>query len=239
MALKELFKRGISSLLKRKKTDPVSGESQKLITYTPEAKKQTAKQLAKQDAQRPVKVDRKITDDLLMGESQQPAFGSATYDWVMKKGPGKYNADEWINHLTSTRTVNYKIFGKPTKRIERGPKRFTYDKGSRFAGKEATINKEELFDTNLATFDELGNITGGLLGAAKRFGLKLSAQDIGNMIKMNPVNRLKPVEYGGVFTSPKVETILKGLTSKIDDLTLTAPAGNRIFPNIKSDLSVS
>ena len=47
MALKELFKRGISSLLKRKKTDPVSGESQKLITYTPEAKKQTAKQLAK------------------------------------------------------------------------------------------------------------------------------------------------------------------------------------------------
>jgi hypothetical protein len=31
MALKELFKRGISSLLKKKKTDPVSGESQKLI----------------------------------------------------------------------------------------------------------------------------------------------------------------------------------------------------------------
>ena len=236
MALKELFKRGISSLLKRKKTDPVSGESQKLITYTPEAKKQTAKQLAKQDAQRPVKVDRKITDDLLMGESQQPAFGSATYDWVMKKGPGKYNADEWINHLTSTRTVNYKIFGKPTKRIERGPKRFTYDKGSRFAGKEATINKEELFDTNLATFDELGNITGGLLGAAKRFGLKLSAQDIGNMIKMNPVNRLKPVEYGGVFTSPKIDTILKGVTSQIDDLSKTSPVAARIFPTIKRNL---
>ena len=235
MALKELFKRGISSLLKRKKTDPVSGESQKLITYTPEAKKQTARQLAKQDAQRPVKVDRKITDDLLMGESQQPAFGSATYDWVMKKGPGKYNADEWINHLTSTRTVNYKIFGKTAKRIERGPKRFTYDKGSRFAGKEATINKEELFDTNLATFDELGNITGGLLGAAKRFGLKLSAQDIGNMIKMNPVNRLKPVEFGGVFNSPKAETIFKGLNSKMDDLAKTTGADFKfadISPNL-------
>jgi hypothetical protein len=236
MALKELFKRGISSLLKRKKTDPVSGESQKLITYTPDAKTQTAKQLAKQDAQLPVKVDRKITDDLLMGETRQPAFGSSTYDWVMRKGPGKYNADEWIDHLTSSRKVNYKVFGKNATRTERGPKRFTYDKGSRFAGKEATINKEELFDTNLATFDDFGNITGGLIGAAKRFGLKLSAQDIGNMIKMNPVNRLKPVEYGGVFTSPKVETILKGLTSKIDDLTLTAPAGNRIFPNIKSNL---
>jgi hypothetical protein len=236
MALKELFKRGISSLLKRKKTDPVSGESQKLITYTPEAKTQTAKQLAKQDAQLPVKVDRKITDDLLMGESRQPAFGSSTYDWVMKKGPGKYSADEWIDHLTSTRKVNYKVFGKPTTRIERGPKRFTYDKGSRFAGKEATINKEELFDTNLATFDDFGNITGGLIGAAKRFGLKLSAQDIGNMIKMNPVNRLKPVEYGGVFTSPKIDTILKGVTSQIDDLSKTSPVAARIFPTIKRNL---
>jgi len=236
MALKELFKRGISSLLKRKKTDPVSGESQKLITYTPEAKTQTAKQLAKQDAQLPVKVDRKITDDLLMGETKQPAFGSSTYDWVMRKGPGKYSADEWIDHLTSTRKVNFKVFGKPSTRIERGPKRFTYDKGSRFAGKEATINKEELFDTNLATFDDVGNITGGLIGAAKRFGLKLSAQDIGNMIKMNPVNRLKPVEFGGVFSSPKVDTILKGVTSQIDDLSKTSPVAARIFPTIKRNL---
>jgi hypothetical protein len=236
MALKELFKRGISSLLKRKKTDPVSGESQKLITYTPDAKTQTAKQLAKQDAQLPVKVDRKITDDLLMGETRQPAFGSSTYDWVMRKGPGKYNADEWIDHLTSSRKVNYKVFGKNATRTERGPKRFTYDKGSRFAGKEATINKEELFDTNLATFDDFGNITGGLIGAAKRFGLKLSAQDIGNMIKMNPVNRLKPVEFGGVFTSPKVDTILKGVTSQIDDLSKTSPVAARIFPSIKRNL---
>ena len=78
MALKEFLKRGIQSLLKKKKTDPVSGESQKLITYQPEAKKQTAKALAKQDAQLPVKVARKITDDLLMGETTQPAFGSST-----------------------------------------------------------------------------------------------------------------------------------------------------------------
>jgi len=233
MALKELFKRGISSLLKKKKTDPVSGDTQKLITYTKESKQLPAKTLAKQDAQLPVKVERKITDDLLMGESQQPAFGSSTYDWVMRKGPGKYSADEWIDHLTSTRKVNYKVFGKNATRTERGPKRFTYDKGSRFAGKEATINKEELFDTNLATFDDFGNITGGLIGAAKRFNLKLSAQDIGNMIKMNPVNRLKPVEFGGVFTSPKVDTILKGVTSQIDDLSKTSPVAARIFPTIK------
>jgi len=222
MALKELFKRGISSLLKKKKTDPVSGDTQKLITYTPEAKKETAKQLAKRDAQVPVKVDRNITDDLLMGESQQPAFGSSTYDWVMRKGPGKYSADEWIDHLTSTRKVNFKVFGKPSSRIERGPKRFTYDKGSRFAGKEATVNKEELFDTNLATFDDFGNITGGLLGAAKRFNLKLSAQDLGNMIKMNPVNRLKPVEFGGNFNTPKMTNLIQGADDMLVDLSRTA-----------------
>ena len=235
MALKELFKRGIQSLLKKKKTDPVSGETQKLITYTPQAKTQTAKQIAKQDAQLPVKVDRKITDDLLMGENVQPAFGSSTYDWVMRKGPGKYSADEWIDHLTSTRNVSYKVFGKPATRVERGPKRFTYDKGSRFAGKEATISKEELFDTNLATFDEFGNITGGLLGAAKKFNLKLSAQDVGNMIKLNPVNRLKPVEYGGVFSSPKMDTIFKGLNSKIDDLAKTTGADFK-FPDIEPNI---
>ena len=237
MALKELFKRGISSLLKKKKTDPVSGETQKLITYTPEAKKETAKQLAKRDAQVPVKVDRNITDDLLMGESQQPAFGSSTYDWVMRKGPGKYSADEWIDHLTSTRKVNFKIFGKPSSRIERGPKRFTYDKGSRFAGKEATANKEELFDTNLATFDDLGNITGGLLGAAKRFNLKLSAQDLGNMIKMNPVNRLKPVEYGGNFSTPKMTNLIQGADDMIVDLSRTANLDQVQSANISQAMS--
>ena len=75
-------------------------EITKALKNSPNA---TAKQLAKQDAELPVKVDRKITDDLLMGENVPPAFGSSTYDWVMRKGPGKYSADEWIDHLTSTR----------------------------------------------------------------------------------------------------------------------------------------
>ena len=215
----------------------MSGETQKLITYTPQSKTQTAKQLAKQDAQLPVKVDRKITDDLMMGETRQPAFGSAAYDWAMKKGPGKYSADEWIDHLTSTRKVNYKVFGKPTSRIERGPKKFTYDKGSRFAGKEATINKEELFDTNLATFDSVGNVTGGLLGAAKKFNLKLSAQDIGNVIKMNPVNRLKPVEYGGVFNTRKMNKLISGAENMMFDLNKTANLPVTVYNNISTSMA--
>ena len=65
-----------------------------------------------------------------------------------------------------------------------------------FAGKEVNISKEELFDTNLAIFNEAGDLTGGLLYAAKKFGLKLDANEIGAMIKLNPVNRLKPIELG-------------------------------------------
>ena len=70
-----------------------------------------------------------------------------------------------------------------------------YDNGP-FAGKEVTINKEELFDSNLASFNEAGDLTGGLLYAAKKFGLKLDANTLGSMIKLNPVNRLQPVELG-------------------------------------------
>ena len=39
-------------------------------------------------------------------------------------------------------------------------------------------------------------LTGGLLYAAKKFGLKLDANEIGAMIKLNPVNRLKFMELG-------------------------------------------
>ncbi len=59
--------------------------------------------------------------------------------------------------------------------------------------KKLILTKEELFDSNLAIFDEGGDLTGGLLYAAKKTGgLKLDANEIGNMIKLNPVNRLKP-----------------------------------------------
>lgn len=130
-----------------------------------------------------------------MGDDIAPAFGSSTYDWAMKIGRGKYTADEWLNHLTGSRAVNFKVFGKPAKKFERTEKRFKYDSGP-FAGKEVNISKEELFDTNLAIFNEAGDLTGGLLYAAKKFGLKLDANEIGAMIKLNPVNRLKPMELG-------------------------------------------
>jgi len=102
---------------------------------------------------------------------------------------------EWLEHLTSTRKVNFKIFGKPAQKTVREQKRFKYDSGP-FAGKEVSVSKEELFDSNLAIFNEMGDLTGGLLYAAKKFGLKLDANEVGAMLKLNPINRLKPIELG-------------------------------------------
>jgi len=195
MSLRNLFQFG-KRLLKGKKESatPATGQQQKQITYEPKPSQSQGQELAKQEIRNPPVVLKK-TKPLQMGDDIAPAFGSSTYDWAMKIGRGKYSADEWLNHLTSSRKVNMRIFGKPASRIERADKRFKYDSGP-FAGKEVNISREELFDTNLAIFNEAGDLTGGLLYAAKKFGLKLDANEVGAMIKLNPVNRLKAAEFG-------------------------------------------
>jgi len=173
---------------------PVTGKEQKLLTYEGKATQDTGKELAIQELRNPPVVLKK-TKPLHMGDDTAPAFGSSTYDWIMKKGAGKFSADDWVDHLTSTRKVNLSVFGKPTSKLVREPKKFRYDRGP-FQGKEVVINKEELFDSNLAIFNEAGDLTGGLLYAAKKFGLKLDGNELGAMIKLNPVNRLRPIELG-------------------------------------------
>jgi len=195
MSLRNLFQFG-KRLLKGKKESatPTTGQQQKQITYEPKPSQAQGQELAKQEIRNPPVVLKK-TKPLQMGDDIAPAFGSSTYDWAMKIGRGKYTADEWLNHLTSTRTATMRVFGTPVKKIERAEKRFKYDSGP-FAGKEVNISKEELFDTNLAIFNQAGDLTGGLLYAAKKFGLKLDANEIGSMIKLNPINRLKTLELG-------------------------------------------
>ena len=195
MSLKGLLKFGQRLLKGRKESaTPTTGQQTKLLSYEGKGSQATGQELARQEIRNPPIVLNK-TESLHMGEKTAPAFGSSTYDWVMKKGRGQYTADEWVDHLTTTRKENFEIFGKPATRLARGEKRFKYDQGP-FAGKEVVINKEELFDSNVAIFDAGGNLTGGLLYAAKQTGDKLDANTIGNMIKMNPVNRLKPTEFG-------------------------------------------
>ena len=195
MSLKALLRAG-KELLKAKKPSatPATGQQQRQITYTPKPSQAQAKELVTQELKNPPVVLKK-TKPLQMGDDLAPAFGSSTYDWAMRMGRSKYTADEWLDHLTSTRKVNFKIFGKPAQKTVREQKRFKYDSGP-FAGKEVNVSKEELFDSNLAVFNEAGDLTGGLLYAAKKFGLKLDANEVGAMIKLNPINRLKPIELG-------------------------------------------
>jgi len=195
MSLKALLRAG-KELLKAKKPSatPTTGEQTRQITYTPKPSQAQAKELVTQELKNPPVVLKK-TKPLQMGDDIAPAFGSSTYDWAMRMGRSKYTADEWLDHLTSTRKVNFKIFGKPAQKTVRDQKRFKYDSGP-FAGKEVSVSKEELFDSNLAIFNEMGDLTGGLLYAAKKFGLKLDANEVGAMIKLNPINRLKPIELG-------------------------------------------
>ena len=195
MSLKAILKAG-KELLKAKKPSatPATGQQQRQITYTPKPSQSQAKELVEQELKNPPVVLKK-TKPLQMGDDLAPAFGSSTYDWAMRMGRSKYTADEWLDHLTSTRKVNFKIFGKPAQKTVREQKRFKYDSGP-FAGKEVSVSKEELFDSNLAVFNEAGDLTGGLLYAAKKFGLKLDANEVGAMLKLNPINRLKPIELG-------------------------------------------
>ena len=195
MSLRSLLNLG-KELLKAKKPSatPTTGQQTNQITYTPKPSQAQAKDLVTQELKNPPVVLKK-TKPLQMGDDLAPAFGSSTYDWAMRMGRSKYTADEWLDHLTSTRKVNFKIFGKPATKTVREQKRFKYDSGP-FAGKEVSVSKEELFDSNLAVFNEAGDLTGGLLYAAKKFGLKLDANEVGAMIKLNPINRLKPIELG-------------------------------------------
>ena len=215
MSLKNLLL-GVGRKVFGKKPDPspATGKSQKLIAYEGKASQETGKDLAIQELKNPPVVLKK-TKPLQMGDDMAPAFGSSTYDWAMKMGRGQYSADEWLNHLTSTRKVNLQVFGRPISKLERGEKRFKYDSGP-FAGKEVNVSKEELFDTNLAIFNEAGDLTGGLLYAAKKFGLKLDANEIGSMIKLNPVNRLVPVELGlAKGTKESFDIAAKNLNDKV------------------------
>jgi hypothetical protein len=202
---------------RKESATPATGQQTKQITYTPKPSQEQAKDLVTQELKNPPVVLKK-TKPLQMGDDTAPAFGSSTYDWVMRKGRGQYTADEWIDHLTSTRKVNFTVFGRPSTRLERAEKRFKYDSGP-FAGKEVNISKEELFDTNLATFNEKGDLTGGMLAAAKKFGIKLNANDIGAMIKLNPLNRLKPIELGANPAAEEAfEVAAKNARNTIRDL---------------------
>ena len=131
---------------------------------------------------------------------QRPLFGSTAYDRIAQKGDGMYTADEWADWLTDRGKRNFKIFGRDFEEGYIAGAKFKYDtglaKGSHLLNKEQQVSLEELFDSNIATFDRQGNLTGGLLGAAKESGIKLPGQMLADMARLNPANRIKVIEMG-------------------------------------------
>jgi hypothetical protein len=214
---------------KKESALPATGQQTKQITYTPKPSQASGQELAVREIKNPPVV-LKQTKPLQMGDDIAPSFGSSTYDWAMRKGRGSYTADEWLDHLTSTRKVNFNIFGKPAQETVREFKKFKYDRGP-FAGKEVNVSREELFDSNLAIFNDKNDLTGGLLYAAQKFGLKLTANDVGAMLKLNPINRLKTETFG--IPQKAVEEI----TSKANKNLTIVEGLRKKYRNINEDIS--
>lgn len=82
-----------------------------------------------------------------------------------------------------------------------------------------TVPIEELFDANIAQFDRAGELTGGILFAAKQAGVKMPGRLLADMVKDNPVNRIKVRELGvPQQLVDKAENTLRTSVSRVADM---------------------
>jgi len=226
MALKELFKRGISSLLKKQKKDVVDPSAVQRVQNQPQ---QVLPQETKGTALQTVRKDLAIqqyptpprTGALQMGTppTQNLMFGSALYDRIAQKGPGTFTADEWMKFLTDVRERNLKIFGQNYKEKVLNPVKFNYDNTSGYlAGKQTSVPLEELFDSNIAAFSPTGELTGGVLHAAKLAGVKVPGKVLTDLVRLNPVNRLQATEFSNTLTEPVRKRLYQKFKNTFDKI---------------------
>jgi hypothetical protein len=226
MALKDLFKRGISALLKKQKKDvvdpsPVQRVQNQPKDILPEAPKGTALQTVKKDLAIMEYPTPPRTGALQMGtpSNQNLMFGSALYDRIAQKGPGTFTADEWMKFLTDVREKNIKIFGQNYREKVLNPVRFTYDNTSGYlAGKQTTVPLEELFDSNIAAFSPTGELTGGVLHAAKLAGVKIPGKVLTDLVRLNPVNRLQATEFSDSLSEPVRKRLFQKFKNTFDKI---------------------
>jgi hypothetical protein len=101
----------------------------------------------------------------------KPMFGSALYDAIKTSPAEEMLADDWIKFFKTKQNVKYND------------------------GRSASIQMEELFDTNIADLDPKGNLVGGLLSAAKNINAPINKELLLAQVKNNPINRMKLVEF--------------------------------------------
>ena len=112
------------------------------------------------------------------------------------KGDGSFTADEWADWLTNRGKRRFNLFGKDFEDGFITGRKFKYDTGKakgtpHLINKEMTVPIEELFDANIAQFDRAGELTGGILFAAKQAGVKMPGRLLADMVKDNPVKRTR------------------------------------------------
>jgi hypothetical protein len=101
----------------------------------------------------------------------KPMFGSALYDAIKTSPADEMLADDWLKFFKTKQNVKYND------------------------GRSASVQTEELFDTNIADLDPKGNLIGGLLAAAKNINAPINKELLLAQVKNNPINRMKLVEF--------------------------------------------
>ncbi len=114
-----------------------------------------------------------------------PAFGSASYDMIKVAPKNEMKADEWLDYFKTKQSAKYND------------------------GRSASVQMDELADSNIVQFDNYGNLSGGLLAAAKTINAPINKDTLLKYISNNPINKLQMVE----FKNP-----VKELTSYADDV---------------------
>ena len=232
MALGNFLRRGISSLLKKKKKDvvdpnPVQRVQNQPKQILPKESKDTALQTVRKDLAIQQYPTPARTGALQMGSppNQNLMFGSALYDRIAQKGPGTFTADEWMKFLTDVREKNVKIFGQNYKEKVLNPVKFNYDNTAGYlSGKQTTVPLEELFDSNIAAFSPTGELTGGILHAAKLAGVKVPGKVLTDLVRLNPINRLQAFEFRDTFTEPVKKRLYQNFKNTFDKVTNQTPA---------------
>ena len=248
MALKDLFKRGISALLKKQKKDVVDPSAIQRVQNQPQ---QVLPQETKGTALQTVRKDLAIqeyptpprTGALQMGSppNQNLMFGSALYDRIAQKGPGTFTADEWMKFLTDRRERSLKIFGQNYREKVLNPVKFNYDNTSGYlAGKQTTVPLEELFDSNIAAFSPTGELTGGVLHAAKLAGVKVPGKVLTDLVRLNPVNRLQATEYSNTLSEPVKTRLYQRFKNTFDKINnqVNDPEISEVLKNYQDALTL-
>lgn len=101
----------------------------------------------------------------------KPMFGSALYDAIKTSPADEMLADDWLKFFKSKQNVKYND------------------------GRSASVQTEELFDTNIASLDPKGNLVGGLLAAAKNINAPINKELLLMQVKNNPINRMQLAEF--------------------------------------------